>query len=292
MNIRLFLMTTTSMVGLFVLAANSANAGGLPSSMISDAEVIPPDRFSDRFCGKRHFEFKGGLLQTDNVWKPIVGSTSPYDKLGFNTDTVGGFVEGKFSCFYSDNQDIAVGLSHHFTEYSESDLDSALTDDVSYQNLDIEHGWTFGSGNIRLHAGARILRYESDSTATSTIPNRNAVMSSEFTGLGPRVGVEFTSPVSTRRLHVFGELAAAVLVGHASHDVTGSIVPATSSSGTETVINLEAELGIGYSISDRANIQIGASIEQLNDIDMISGGGTSLGDRTFEGVFIGFETDF
>lgn len=300
-----FLLSTTSSAALFVTFASGAVAGGM-AEPINDPVVIIPPAFNG--CApSRILELKGGSLSTDNVWagEDVFGQNAS-DKLGLGY-AHGAFGEAEYTWDRCDS-DLSIGAGFANTNMSESktfvDGSLGVTDDVSFQHIDLEYGRSAGNG-IRLFGGARILNYDSHSTArlgTGGTSFEKYGLKASFLGIGPRLGVEFNT-VNRKKgaFGFFGEASLAALFGKRSNDFwydndLGAHTSQGSQNSNELVMNFEAELGVSYNVSSSSVVNAGVAYKRLNDIDWISDDPTTqplkTGDREFLGVFVGFEKHF
>ncbi|MEM9523900.1 MAG: Lpg1974 family pore-forming outer membrane protein [Pseudomonadota bacterium] len=282
--------------------ACGASAGSLSDSETGDPVVISGERIAQSRCITRGLQLRGGLLETDNVWEDSASTLPALSKLGYG-DESGYLAEARLTCNLTGSRDITVGAGLHDVDFSESinvgvGNDPTISDDVSFQHLDIEFGWNRNANttNLRAFVGMRALNYDSSSTANPDVLGAIPIeFSSSFLGIGPRIGAGFNTPLGEGRFGIFGEASAAAMIGAKEETLDGALQ--NSASETEMVVDLEAELGVGYSISPRSRISAGVFVKQLQDIDWVSGQSSDFntqntGSRMFRGAFIGFETEF
>lgn len=298
---RVFLGSCSS-IAILTSLAYSASAGSLGDPETEDPVIISGERGAQSRCISRRLQLSGGLLATDNVWEDSISTFLAFDKLGYG-DESGVYGDARLTCNLTGSRDITVGAGLYDVDFSEAVTIGAgntttASDDVSFQHLDLEFGWSrnINATNIRTFVGMRALNYDSSSTAD---PDAFALLpiefSSSFLGIGPRIGAEFGTPLGEGRFGIFGAASAAAMIGE--KEETLDVALQNSANDTDMVIDLEAELGVGYRISPQSRISAGVFVKQLRDIDWVSGQSSDFsvqntGSRMFRGAFIGFETEF
>lgn len=222
------------------------------------------------------------------------------------------------------NKDMAFGLSFGVSQDDAFSFSSSFSgsgsatftggEGLSYAALDFEMGTTVPTGvaDMRWFYGARALASKStisqgvDIDKAGSGGNLEIEATSEFLGVGPRVGIGFaTQPVPGSQMGQFGlsgEIGAAVLFGSRKDTVSSSYSSggasssfSSSSSERKNVTSLDAQVGVDYYLSDNATISVGYQLQQFWNVDLMSdedNSGDDAGPRLVQGVFIGFTTQF
>jgi len=178
--------------------------------------------------------------------------------------------------------------------------------EVDYHKVDVEAGQAIQIGHdsvtLRFHAGLRYADVDTTFTAfledeSSRSKNASFSATSDFDGLGPRVGVDGTWHLGNNFSFVT-EISAALLVGDASarqryEDIESTEPPLDYKFNHRVsfdhivVPNLEARLGVSYmhhfSNSSELNLEMGYHVTHYFDVDFK----TSYSNRDFSGTDVG-----
>jgi len=179
------------------------------------------------------------------------------------------------------------------------------SNDLSFVALDLEVGHTVSSPagvDLRLFYGARALSSKAELDKTGEFESGGVVVAedsqkieSEYLGIGPRIGVGFSTPVSGQ-LGISGEVGFAHLFGDRKDTVSFSSGGPSESSGfseRENVTSLDAQVGVDYFFSPTSKISAGYQFQQLWNIDSFSDGDSRDSEpRMIHGAFVGFTTTF
>ena len=301
------MMTSASSVALIAGAAHQGLAQDalLPSGYtlnIQGAYGRLNNPYVDKYEGApSEFQEKIGDANSDNGY---IGSVSLGRQLAPNQDmafalTVGGSVDND------------ITRTEEGSGYTET---SVRSNDLSFAALDIELGRTIPmqAADGRLFYGARALysnseqeklgRYESNGNYDEVTEG----VTSEYVGLGPRVGVGFATKPVVGQIGFSGELGAAILVGERTDTYTskysyggsGSSYSSSYSSGFSektNVASLDAQLGMDYYVSPTSKISVGYQLQQLWNVDTTSDEDDFediASPRIIHGAFVGFTTTF
>ncbi len=185
--------------------------------------------------------------------------------------------------------------------------------DLSYLTGDLELGYNVRPSDrfdLRLFAGLRALNSNDSQDKFGDISGGpfsggtiafDGKVDTEFLGIGPRVGVDFSSRLGEGPLGFSGMLATSVLFGELKQKMSFTASSGGSSIGSsfsedknETVFNLEAAFGADFHIADSSVLTIGYRGEYW---DSIRGGGTDkMGsggdDMLSHGPFVRFIANF
>jgi hypothetical protein len=173
---------------------------------------------------------------------------------------------------------------------SGSDKLGIVSNSLSFQTLDLEAGYTPKLTNVgvRFFAGLRGLHYTNSLTRTFSGSNFFFLVnpSSDFYGIGPRIGLEVEKQFDGSAFGISAEAAGAVIVGSANTTTTEDklgTVSSMSSSVAKTVIDLEASAGVDYHFNDLSKVTLGYRAEALSDVNsevLFGGQGSSGSDST------------
>lgn len=187
---------------------------------------------------------------------------------------------------------------------------------LSFAALDFEMGNSIpaGAADMRWFYGVRALASKATVSGDLEVDKAGSGDSAEFEGIseylgiGPRVGVGFsTQPVHGSQLGQFGlsgEIGAALLFGSREDSSfattsisSGGSTSSFSSSFSErkNVTSLDAQVGVDYYLSDNATISVGYQLQQFWNIDFASDEDNDddyAGPRLIQGVYVGFTTQF
>ncbi|SFR33168.1 hypothetical protein SAMN04488005_0446 [Yoonia tamlensis] len=273
---------------------------------------------------------QGGVGVSDGVWndkfEASSGSSGPFDKIGAEEGIPAYMGSVALSRQTSPNKDMAFGLSFGVSDGDGFSFSSSFSgsgssgsgtltfaggEGLSFAALDFEMGTTVPTGmaDLRWFYGARALASKStlseefDKVGSSGSGSASFEFESVFLGVGPRVGVGFsTQPAPGSQFGFSGEVGAAYLFGTRTETFTSSYSSGGSSSSysssyseRKNVTSLDAQVGVDYYLSDNATISAGYQLQQFWNIDSVSDEDASFdgsGPRLVHGVFVGFTTQF
>jgi hypothetical protein len=248
--------------GAFVMGPNNPAQGQIPTDSFSS--IVNP--FTGYYAG----------LRIGKEIMPMWDVTGRVAYTHFNGST-GSYVEpGKFGS---------------------SDKIGEINDELAFQTLDLEAGYTpalDGSMQLRFFGGLRGLHYTSSlqDTANYTFSGgpetRTVTHESEFYGVGPRVGLEFSNRFGDSPFGISGMAGGAVIVGTetTTNDKVGTV---TNGSQVKTIVDLEAAVGLDFHLSDQAVITGGVRGEVLSNVNSFSSGDQS---QLAYGPFAKFKLNF
>ena len=201
-----------------------------------------------------------------------------------------------------------VSISEYYSSYS---IDVELDSEMDYFVIDLEAGYNVGLGNpghVRAFGGLRFASFDQDAHLSGEIDvldfshDIEADRDVDFWGIGPRVGVSGVFPLGESNFNVVGGAAAAVLFGE--RETTDSFSYDSSSYSEsdddfQIVGNVEADLGVSYTVANNASMNIdiaaGWRVEtwfNVNNTDwnvigpLIGEVGSSDGDQLMHGPFL------
>lgn len=189
-----------------------------------------------------------------------------------------------------------------------------LETDFDYETMDFEVGYRpmlTENMEVRLFAGLRGLHYRDSMDKMGYISSSGggggdkvgygADVSSEFFGVGPRVGIEASTRLGDSMFGVSGMLAGAALFGTARTDGEATLmsggdsitVPYPGQEEQITVYNLEAALGLDVHVDPQTKVTVGYRAEGLFGVDnLFSSGGSGGSDRWTHGPTIKLTGNF
>ena len=191
---------------------------------------------------------QGGVGAVDSLWNDKFESSGGSDKTGVEERTPAFMGSMSLSRQTAPNKDMAFGLSFGVSQDDAFSFSSSFSgsgsgsgsatftggEGLSYAALDFEMGTTVPTGvaDMRWFYGARALASKStisqgvDIDKAGSGGNLEIEATSEFLGVGPRVGIGFaTQPVPGSQMGQFGlsgEIGAAVLFGSRKDTVSSS----------------------------------------------------------------------
>lgn len=241
----------------------------------------------------------------EDSFRQITGSASLSRELAPGRDMRFGFRGGL-------TVDDEVSTTETFEDES---ITFGTRSNFSYAALDFDLGYTLPASGIDLRGfiGARALTSNSELEKFGEFDSGGPVVNefsqatiSEFTGIGPRAGVGFSTPATplgtAGDFSLSGELAASYLFGERKDIGESNSGGETEEFFSETndleVTTLEAQIGVNYHISPNSKLSVGYELQQFWNVDGFSDSDdeTGFGDdaepRLIHGVFIGFSTTF
>ena len=194
---------------------------------------------------------------------------------------------------------------------SGSSFFGSQTSDLSYLTGDLELGYNVKPSDnfdLRLFAGLRALNSKSSEDkfgATSsggTLSSADFKVDSEFLGIGPRAGFDFSTQMGDSILGFSGMAAGSILFGKLDQDAALSFSRTGSSGGSfsihggdssnQTVYNLEAALGADFHITDSSVLTIGYRGEYWDSLRYSQDKNGNGDDMLTHGPFVRFIAKF
>ncbi len=272
---------------LFAGTAMAAIAAGMPQE--AAAQSITPGFFGSLegwyyFSAGRNPEIFKGSSGFQNPVNHPKGGPGGKVHLGYRFD-------GPF--------DIALGVQGGWLRTRTTNVGFGTITNVkskaNYWAVDGEFGYnTMVSGlGVRLFAGPRLARFTHDNTLRGFTDGMGMVsedFQDRFTGIGPRIGTDFSARIGSSNFSIFGDFAGSVLFGKERVKVSTSSPPcmvdcSDSASKSRTVWNVEGQLGVAYEIAPGINLGAGYRAEYWNHValDLFGSGGHV--DRFMHGPF-------
>ena len=267
---------SVSMSAVAAVAAGAAVSVGSNPALADQMAGAEPEWF---------LSLEGGLVFADPAFDKVgftgSGITSDFDDFDKELGYRGA---AKFGKKFNDNLDWRLGVAysdfvknHASSSFSGLGVesDSEFTTDLSYLTGDFEIGYNVRPSDrfdLRVFGGLRALNSSDslDKFGEISILGSGGTLGqdtdSEFLGIGPRVGVDFSGKLSDDSVLGFsGMLAAAVIIGDLKQKTEtiafsgGSSEPLFSDTNhtTETVFNLEAAFGADFHLTDNAVLTLG-----------------------------------
>lgn len=313
---------TTSAVAL--VAAGAAVSVGANAAFAADmAQGVEPDWF---------LSLEGGVLFADPAIDKAggIGSGSGINIDLNNFDTDFGYRgAAKFGKKFDDSLDWRLGVAYSdFVKNHSSlaisgiptgsgsgsgtgSLDADGNATFSYLTGDLELGYNVRPSDqfdLRVFGGLRVLNSRDgqdkfgDVTFTSGGGDFDIKARSEFLGIGPRAGIDFSSRLGESDFGFSGMLAAALIFGDLktkfdlSGNSGGSSISGISDTShhSETIFNLEAAFGGDFHLSEKSVLTIGYRGEYFEDVrfsDKIGESGETHNTLS-HGPFLRFTTEF
>ena len=283
-------MSKTSILAVTAGAAASVGAG----AALADSSMIPVH--DDSF----YLSLEGGALFADPAVDKLgsfsgsgftVDADSPDTSLGYRGAAAFGQQLGSgwdwrvgvaYSNFLKDRSSLLIISSGG----SGSGLSGSTAADLSYLTGDLELGLNIDPGSafdLRLFAGLRALNSK-DSLDKFGIEASGGYVASgvtsdhrEFLGIGPRAGFDFSTRMGDGMLGLSGMAAGSVIFGRLDQEENvlvavidgasgGAITFTDSDTGSETLYNLEAALGLDLHVTERSTLTIGYRGEYWDNI--------------------------
>lgn len=271
---------------------------------------------------------EGGVLFADPATDKIGEIGELFEGIGFDTTDRNGFDgefgyrgAAKFGKKFDDNLDWRLGIAYSNFVKNESSItvsESAgsgsgsfeQNSDLSYLTGDLELGYNVRPSDrfdLRVFGGLRVLNSEDSQDKFGELSDGGNGLSfdgsteSEFLGIGPRLGVDFSGKVSDDSILGFsGMLAAAAIFGElkqenefaASINGSGIFGGSFTDHTNETVFNLEAAFGADFHLTDNAVLTFGYRGELIDRFSDKSGESSSGSDFLSHGPFIRLIAEF
>ena len=194
--------------------------------------------------------------------------------------------------------------------FSGGTVNGTVTNDLSFAAMDVEigHHRAVGSSDLRLFAGLRGMTSSTSSDKVGSAVSGGGSLSvsqelkleSDFVGVGPRVGLGYSTKPAVGSFGFAGQIGAAALFGtrkdrgEITYSSGGSgISSGFSESKSQNVLSLDAQIGVNYYVSENSKISVGYAAQQLWNVDTFSDSDSiDVGPRLVDGVFLGFTTQF
>jgi hypothetical protein len=277
-----------SNTAIAAVAAGAAASVGANAALAADIleGVTEPDWF---------LSLEGGVIFADPATDKVgIIGDEVFSGIGFternDLDTDFGYRgAAKFGKKFDDNLDWRLGVAYSNFRKNSSTLSVSGSgfggsgsgnfeqhNDLSYLTGDLELGYNMRPSDrfdLRVFGGLRVLSSKDTEDKFGEIGFSGSGLAfdgsttSEFLGVGPRLGVDFSGRLSDDSMLGFsGTLAVAVIFGELkqSNDfaatISGSGVPISGISDThtnETVFNLEAAFGTDFHLTDKAVLTLG-----------------------------------
>jgi hypothetical protein len=282
-----------SVLSASIAAVTAGAAASIGSTAVLAADPIggtEPEWF---------LSLEGGVIFTDPATDKVGELGEVLEGIGYNItdsnsfDTDFGYRgAAKFGKKFDDDLDWRLGVAYSNIVKNSSSLtysgsgflgsgsgSVALDSDLSYLTGDVELGYNVRPSDrfdLRVFGGLRVLSSKDSEDKFGEVPNGflnggsgislDGSTDSEFLGIGPRVGVDFSGKLSDDSMLGFsGMLAAAIIIGELKQKEEfiassgGSSIPLFSDTDhtTETVFNLEAAFGADFHLTDSAVLTLG-----------------------------------
>jgi Legionella pneumophila major outer membrane protein precursor len=245
MRIRSYLLSSAALLALTIGPA----AAGQPVSP-------SPERFPGWY-----FSAEGGAIMarpTASTDKTGTAGTSPQ-----LDDDIGGYGALSFGRQVHPDSDWRVGIAYSaFADNfaTTNPLDPSVVSIESrlkFQTVDVDFGFhpiSTPMEDLRLFAGLRGLGVQDSADKIgSSSTNENG----KFTGLGPRIGVDFENHFADSRMGFSGSLAGAAIFGERTGSING-----TAFANQPTIYNVDASLGLDYHPSPAGTFTVGVRAQQ------------------------------
>jgi hypothetical protein len=311
------MMMRAQLTGKFLATvAASATAAGAGNAVAADYVEADPAAIDSRIA----IAFEGGVSKSD-IDDDKLGSS---DKLGDHdadiygaislTKLVSPDIDWRLSGAYHAGSERSWDLS---TTGTDPEFDFSLGDDFDFQTIDFDVGkrLQMSQAQVRLFGGLRGLHVKenfnfglgvtpTDPTADKTT-NLDKVGSSDFYGIGPRVGAEIYYPIG-ETWGLSGSAAGAAIWGRRSTDLGFNLFSQQTDADPPTVINvdvdedsdevitnLEFKAGVTWMPWDTTAFTVGYRIDHwdslLSGFSGLTGDGDGDQDQTFHGPFLKVE---
>lgn len=314
-----------STTAVAAVAAGAAVSVGTNGALADQMPGVEPDWF---------LSLEGGVLFADPAIDKTGGMMSPgsgisIDFNDFDTD-FGYRGAAAFGRKFDDNLDWRLGVAYsNFVKNHASLLITGIPSgsgsgsgsgsfagdgsaDFSYLTGDLELGYNVRPGDdfdLRVFGGLRILsskdsqdKFGDVDLGGSGVGSIELNTRSEFLGVGPRAGVDFSSRIGDGNFGFSGMLATALIFGDVktriAYSSSGGSGSGSSGSETfhdnETIFNLEAAFGADFHLNENSVLTIGYRGEYWNDVRFSDkvGESSSTPDTLSHGPFLRFTTEF
>ncbi|TIM21491.1 MAG: hypothetical protein E5Y74_13680 [Mesorhizobium sp.] len=290
-------------------SAASVTSMGVVAAYAADAQVIDPTVVDSRI----KIAFEGAVYQSD-VDK--LGGTS--DKLGSGSDY--GDLYGSVALTKQISPDVDWRIAGAFHAGQDNDfnfnaptgsgtVDLSFGNSYNFQTLDFDVGKhvQVQSADIRFFGGLRLLHSKEElnihegitptDPATDKTASADKLGSSEFYGIGPRVGAEVYYPLG-ETWGLTGAVSGSAMWGRrtnkfsltaTSHDPSNppdtNVSVGESQHSSEVVTNIDLSGGVTFKPWENTTFTAGYRVEQWHNLLLLSDKST----QTFNGPFLRLE---
>jgi outer membrane protein OmpA-like peptidoglycan-associated protein len=168
--------------------------------------------------------------------------------------------------------DLAFGLQGSWLSARKSNQGpTTLRSSANYWAVDGELGYNtmLGGVGLRLFAGARYAQFDHRNKSTGLVDGLAFVghENNDYAGIGPRVGTDFSARLGNSNFSIFGDAAGSVLFGTLKRSINNSGGPmlvcddGCHGHNSQTVLNVEGQLGLAYELSPGINLGVGYRAE-------------------------------
>ncbi len=288
-------------------SAASVTSAGIVAAHAEDAKITDPSAIDSRV----KIAFEGAFYQ-NNVHQD--DKTGGSDKLGNSNGDFSGSIaltkqfspdmDWRLSGLFHLGKDRSWGVSGQLTGSNPGLLTIGYGDSYSFQAFDFDVGKhvKVQTADIRFFGGLRLVHSdERGAVSESFTPDNPAdkggtvdkIGSSEYWGIGPRVGAEAYYPVG-ETWGLTGAVSGAVMWGRRTDETnfkfdftngnhgSGTVF---SQSSNQTVTNLDASAGLSWTPLAGATFTAGYKVEQWHNLLVNADHSTS----TFHGPFLRLE---
>lgn len=290
--------------------ADPMGAGDQPYYLSLEGSMIFADPALDKFGGfsGSGITFNIDDLDTDKGYR---GAAAFGKRFNETNDWRVGIA---YSNFLKNKGGMDLAFSGGSSSGSGSFTGSNATD-MSYLVGDLEFGHNIRPSDrfdLRLFAGLRAVNSDHSLDKLGSASSGGSGISfdgrikTEFLGIGPRAGFDFSSRIGDGGFGISGMAAAAILFGELEQNMSVSFTSGGSSFGSsfsesenEAIFNLEAALGADFHVTDNSVLTIGYRGEYWDSLrgqDKSGSGGpfglSQDGDLLSHGPFVRFISNF
>ncbi|MEH6503413.1 MAG: Lpg1974 family pore-forming outer membrane protein [Cycloclasticus sp.] len=173
-----------------------------------------------------------------------------------------------------------IGTPYGTIDSSSTGANGKNQDEVWFATGDIELGWNrqHGNSDVRYHVGLRTQFMEYERNAIQDLSSSNVYNgeeTSEFFGIGPRVGVSIKKPLGTsKNIALIGSVSGGVMYGKLKRDFsvtadTDAVDDLRDRSSREWVPFMDAEAGFAYNIEEGISLELGYTASYQDDIILL-----------------------
>jgi len=244
---------------LFAGTAMAAVATGMPQEAAAQSQM---PGFFGSLSGWYYLD--SGSDRTSYQKRNFKGASHPDDGFG-----------GKVYLGYRfmGSLDLAFGFQGSQLNGKKEAFPSAkATTKAHYWAVDGEIGYNtmLGGAGLRLFAGARYAQFDHRSKFFGSIDGQFfKSYNNDYSGIGPRIGADFSTRLGNSNFSIFGDVAGSVLFGtlkgHHEQLFCGSGCT-SDDKGSRTVFNAEGQLGLGYEIAPAVTIGAGYRVEYWDGV--------------------------
>lgn len=289
-------------------SAASVTSAGVVAAHAEDAKITDPSVIDSRV----KIAFEGAFFQNNVHQDDKMGGT---DKLGNSNGDFSGSIaltkqfssdmDWRLAGAFHMGKDRSWEASGQITGGSPGFLTVGYGDDYSFQTLDFDLGKhvKVQAADIRFFGGLRLVHSDERGVLSESFTPDNPadrggtfdkIGSSEYWGIGPRVGAEAYYPLG-ETWGLTGAVSGAIMWGRRENgaafrydltnpDQQGSVTLGSESSN-QTVTNLDASAGLSWTPLQGATFTAGYKIEQWHNLLINADSST----QTFHGPFLRLE---